>query len=117
MGYRLYVHTADGGEYCLGKLYGYPNHLDGDPDHAYWAHEELPSAEYLVSIGKLNEEDLFGYGFDRKIGLSGEEYREFARLYDADHRLTAPVLGYDPDRIPMGEGVAGVPGPKWLEWC
>ena len=79
MGYRLYCRDADNenSEVCYGKLYGY---IEPDAD-------ELESVKYLVSIGKVEQEDaiLFDYDWFFATKLSAEEYRKFIDLYEAEY--------------------------------
>ena len=82
MGYRLYVNADAQPDkvYSGYKLYGYV-----EPD-------KLSSLQYLESLGKVNDDCyFFDYGDDPAIVLTAEEFRKFAKLYDAD-RLNAALF-------------------------
>ena len=77
MGYRLEIYKGIFTGFTGGKLYGY---IDDEKI------KDLKSYQYLVNIGKVDEEfdKQWGYGFNKKILLNKDEFREFIELYKED---------------------------------
>lgn len=80
MGYRLEVKCVDHPELSFygTKLYGYL-------EESCIECKLLKSAQYLLSLGKVEDEDEYwGYGADHETRLTAEETRTFLELYAED---------------------------------
>ena len=45
---------------------------------------ELPSRRYLISIGKVKDDDVWDYTFSHEMILTAEQFRKFMELYEND---------------------------------
>lgn len=73
MGYRLEISEITY-KACGGKLYGY---LDDEE-------KKLPSYQWLLEKGYLTGNETWYYGFNPRIILTSEEFKEFIELYILD---------------------------------
>ena len=75
MGYRISI--KDGvNSYYGTKHYGY---------YDYYKEHEFESYKYLLSIGKMDGDELFDYGYYGDIELTPEEFRIFIELYNKEY--------------------------------
>lgn len=76
MGYRLDIYKVEGNEiktlFYGTKLYGYHDE------------SEFLSYIYLVSIGKLEKDEMFDYGAGQRFALNKKEFTIFCHLYNID---------------------------------
>lgn len=74
MGYRPEIQDLGNYDLCFygTKLYGYVKEA------------ELPSYQYLISIGKVGKDDVWGYGFTHEMMLTADQFREFMARYEKD---------------------------------
>lgn len=83
MGYCLWIGDAKSPElhFYGTKLFGYVKE-----------HKALLSFQYLKSLGKLDDHDIFTYGFNNRLTLTAEEARKFMELYTSDYTIVYKKL-------------------------
>lgn len=102
MGYRLGIIEKKDSYYGT-KLFGYQDNRD------------LESFKYLLKLGKVEENEYFGYSSDQSITLTDTEFREFIKLYNEDLNK---FCGYNNEFINNEEiqKLLGTRYDKILEW-
>lgn len=79
MGYRLCCECGDVSYYGT-KHYGYTFGYADD------GAKEFASVRYLVSIGKISEDDFWDYGMDNEFVLTAKQFDTWIRLYAEEWR-------------------------------
>lgn len=76
MGYSMNVTEIDSPRNDLdwygAKLFG------------YYKNDVLDSMQYLISLGKVDDDAIWDYGIENEITLTADEFRTFLDLYQAD---------------------------------
>ena len=86
MGYRINISSVKPFDFST-KLYGYVNMSD------------LQSYKYLIDNRFINSDAIFDYGFNNKIELNKQQFKEFFNLYLEDFKNNDPLPPYSGKNI------------------